>query len=419
MNNPYGKIDNLSAFTHPVFNQVFRYMNDFESICMAKEILNKLIQSGYKNIIVIESGTSPLINIIQRLKQFKNSNLNLFQIKVPRDLNFDLLGWFNTYLTNKELCEIITINNVSKSRKSFLKEECKNFDLSHFIGSNKFNIYDSIADNNGYNYDTVANFQLILNGTNLSKIFNDKFLVFDEYINAGTIIRNFNGLSRLFTSNPNFKLSAFCIFVDDIKKYSKISFSLYDNRTELKCYQNGAYPFENRIDLIGYYYFINKTNFKKIHLKDFDKKININTNLNVNDFYDLLLEKISDSNILEAFKDGLTEYQVKSFVTNFDIARYLIKHLEKTLNGENEYYDFLDQVFEMYAPAWSPMPVKNHLDYWNGFKSIEKEIDIVALSMLELYKKYRNNIIKHILSILIRSRANWVYDTEALIKEDV
>jgi hypothetical protein len=133
----------------------------------------------------------------------------------------------------------------------------------------------------------------------------------------------------------------------------------------------------------------------------------------------LLLEKISDSNILEAFKDGLTEYQVKSFVTNFDIARYLIKHLEKTLNGENEYYDFLDQVFEMYAPAWSPMPVKNHLDYWNGFKSIEKEIDIVALSMLELYKKYRNNIIKHILSILIRSRANWVYDTEALIKEDV
>jgi hypothetical protein len=65
------------------------------------------------------------------------------------------------------------------------------------------------------------------------------------------------------------------------------------------------------------------------------------------------------------------------------------------------------------------MPVKNHLDYWNGFKSIEKEIDVITLSMLELYKKYRNNIIKHILSILIRNRAKWVYDIEALIKEDV
>jgi len=284
MSNPYGVIDNISAFTHPVFNQKFKYMNDMESIEMAETISNKFIESGYKNVIVIESGTSPLIDIIKKLKNFQNANLNLFQMKIPRNLDFDLFGWFNTYLTNEELREIITINNVSKVRKDFLKEECKNFDLSLFIGNNEFKIYDSIADSNEYDYSLVTNFHAILKNTKLSEIFQDEFLVFDEYINAGTIIRNFNGLSRLFTVNPDFKLSAFCIFADDVSKYPKISFSLHDNRTELECYKNGAYPFENRVDLIGYYYFINKNNFRKIYLKDLFENIHKDFNLDVSDF---------------------------------------------------------------------------------------------------------------------------------------
>jgi hypothetical protein len=107
MNNPYGNIDNLSAFTHPIFNQKFRYMNDIESINMAHTLISKFIQSGYKNIIVIESGTSPLINIMKRLKDY---NLNMFQIKIPRELDFDLFGWFTTYLTEEELREIISID---------------------------------------------------------------------------------------------------------------------------------------------------------------------------------------------------------------------------------------------------------------------------------------------------------------------
>ena len=72
MSNPYGVIDNISAFTHPVFNQKFKYMNDMESIEMAETISNKFIESGYKNVIVIESGTSPLIDIIKKLKNFHN-----------------------------------------------------------------------------------------------------------------------------------------------------------------------------------------------------------------------------------------------------------------------------------------------------------------------------------------------------------
>jgi hypothetical protein len=40
----------------------------------------------------------------------------------------------------------------------------------------------------------IKRFNDILKGTYLYDIFQTPFLVFDEYINAGTIIRNLNGI---------------------------------------------------------------------------------------------------------------------------------------------------------------------------------------------------------------------------------
>ena len=69
---------------------------------------------------------------------------------------------------------------------------------------------EQIDEKNKKEYNnTNENFNIVLNGTKLYEIFNQKFLLFDEYINAGTIIRNFNGLVRLFNNRPDFKLSAF------------------------------------------------------------------------------------------------------------------------------------------------------------------------------------------------------------------
>lgn len=419
MNNPYNEIDNLSAFTHPIFNQKFKYMNDYESIDMAKTILNKFIESGFKNVIVIESGTSPLIHIIKKLSTFNKNDLNLFQIKIPRDLDFNLYGWFKTYLSENELKTIVNINGNNKTRNEFLKTECDNFNLKDFVGNNEFKNYDSINDNNDYNLELVLNFQNILNGTELHNIFKSEFLLFDEYINAGTIIRNFNGIAKLFTNTPKFKLSAFCIFVDNINKYPKIAFSLFDKRTELECYQKGAYPFENRVDLIGYYYFINQQNFNKIYINDLITTISKNNELDVNAFYDNVLLKIVDNKLLETFKNNLSEEQVKNYVTNYDLMRYLMKYLEKIIYGETLYYDLFDQVFEIYAPAWSPMPVKNHLDYWNGFDAINQQINLIALDLLQRYKIYRFNIIDNVLNILINNRNIWLNNIENILKEEV
>lgn len=401
MQELFGKVDNLECFTHPKFNEKFKFMNEEQSINLARKVLDKFLKSGYQQIVVIESGTSPLISIIKKLEEYKKSSLNLMQIKIPRDLDFNLYKWFETYLSEEEFY----------SRKKSLKEVCDKFNLEDFIGKEKFSIYDSISDNKVYSQENKR-FHEILKGTKLYEIFTNPFLIFDEYINAGTIIRNFNGIVRLFTDNPQFKLSAYCMFLDNPRNYEKIAFTIYDNDTELEAYRNGAYPFENRIDLIEYYYFISKDNFQKVYLKDL--KTSLDT-LNNDKFYNLLNDKILKSNILNKLKENLEENQVKEYVSNYDIIRYLLKYLDEKIYGKNRISDFFDQVFELYAPSWSPMPVIFHLDYWNGFDKIQKDIEDIAFEILEDYKIYRLSILKEAIESLEINNKIWKEKVEGMI----
>lgn len=411
MQDLFGKVDNLEMFIHPKFNESFKFMNEAQSIKLAKDILNGFIKSGYEQIVVIESGTSPLISIIKDLEEYQKSNLRIMQIKIPRDLKFNLYKWFETYLLQDELNSNIEINKEVLPRKEFLKRECNNFSLEEFIGTDKFTIYDSINDNKIYNKN-AEKFHEILKDTKLYEIFTNPFLLFDEYINAGTIIRNFNGIVRLFTNTPKFKLSAYCMFLDNPEKYEKISFSLYDNKSELEAYRNGAYPFENRIDLIGYYYFISENNFEKVNLNDLRNELSKQEHEKLQNFYEDLNNQINSNNLLKKLKESLEEEQVKKYVTNNDIIRYLLKYLDEKIYGKNKLADFLDQVYELYAPSWSPMPVIFHLDYWDGFSKIQNEIEEVSNKVLENYTKCRLSIIREILDSLEENNKKWKEDVK-------
>lgn len=407
MKKLFGEVDNLNMFMHPKFNEHFKFMNDNQSVILSEKILTEFIKSGFENIVVIESGTSPLIELIKKNEKYKNSKFNLIQVKIPRDLDFNLYEWFKTYLSYEEQEQKIQFNGKENSRIELLKTLCNEFNLENYVGNEKFTIYDSVSDKK--NYDNSTNdFQEVLKGTYISKIFNAPFLLFDEYINAGTIIRNFNGIVRLFSNNPIFKLSAYCMFLDNPKDYEKIAFTLYDNSTELECYRNGAYPFENRIDLIGYYYFITDKSFEKVYLKELEEEVNkLTEKESFEDFYNKLNDIINKDELLNKLKENLVEEQVRKYVDNTDIVRYVFKYIDEKLFGKNKYADFLDQVFELYAPSWSPMPVIFHLDYWNGFEKIKESIDEMCLKVEQEYKENRFAIIKLALNVLAENKKQW------------
>ena len=396
----YKNLDNLSAFTNPDFNCKFRYMNEKESVLLAKKITEKFNQTKHKNIVVIESGTSPLIQIIKNLKSLKDKNL--LQIKIPRELNFNLYEWFKFYIAENEF------KPIEKEMISL----CKEISLTSIIKEKKFTIIDSINDNFEYDIFALKKFNKILKNTTLSKIFQDEFLLFDEYINAGTIIRNFNLISKLFNINARFKLSAFCIFVDNYENYNKIEFSLFDKRNEFQCYNDGAYPFENRIDLIGYYFYINKDSFKKVILSDLRKQFN--QEKKTLEFEKLLDTFIDEYDLVNKAKNFCQGKEVCSFINKNDLARFIIKELEKSCFGSSIYYDFLDQTFEMFAPAWSPMPVKNHLDYWQAMDKVQSNIE----SLKKPYIQNRNNIFSSVISILTSTKTEWENKILKEIKND-
>lgn len=406
MEKLFGEVDNLNMFTHPKFNEKFKFMNEKQSIELAKEVLNRFIKTKIKNIVVIESGTSPLIAIIKKLEEYKKAKINIYQIKISRNLNFNLYEWLKTYLEKQELEETITYNQKQIKRKEILKILCKKVDLEKNVGKEKFTIYDSIKNEKQYSHNQEL--KEALKGTKLYEIFNNQFLLFDEYINAGTIIRNFNIICALFTNKPDFKISAYCMFLDNPENYKKIAFTLYSNNTELQAYRYGAYPFENRIDLIGYYYFITEKHFEKIYLEDLEQEVkSLLINTDITKFYNYLNNLIIKNELLKKLKDNLQEKQVKQYVTNEDIMRFIFKYMDEKIYGKNKYADFLDQVFELYAPAWSPMPISFHIDYWNGFEKINQEVDKTALEIEQEYKQNRFAIIEFALKELNSHREKW------------
>lgn len=419
MNNPYNQsTDNLSAFTHPDFHKKFQYMNDRQGVEMAQAILEKFAKSGYKDIVVIESGTSPVVQIIQKLKSFQANDLTFTQLKIPRDADFNLYKWLEAYLSQDEFDETIIIHGQEVCRRVALFQACQNKNiLRQLVGVDGYTVYDSVEDNQDYDFAQVELIQSILADTVLSRVFSQPFLVFDEYVNSGAVLRVFNAMTRLFTNTPRYKVAAYCIFVDDWKRYPNIAFSLYDKSSELECFERGAYPYENRIDKIGYYYFVTEEKFEKVKLTDALNELQI-ASRKPNEFYDHLMELISESNTLASLKNALTNAQVRDYVTVYDIARYVVKRLEFLYGGKTKYWDLLDQTLEIYAPAWSPMPPANHLSYWVGIAAIDNQIDNLAKEIASEYAGYRVAVLRDVLIRLIDTKTAWDTLVDETIKEE-
>ena len=295
------------------------------------------------------------------------------------------------YLSDEELKTFININNEEKSRDEFLKEHCEKIDLNKYLPIEKVNV-ENVFNNINKEIDNLESLDDILRETTLYDIFSNQFIFFDEYILSGTVLRNFNFYAKLICKDVNYKIGAYMIFTKNIEKYKQIQFSIYSEETEIEAYKNGVYPFEDRIDIIGYFYYIDKDNYKKINVKDLANEYDENEN-EIEKFIDKIYKFIEEYDILNLIKQKCKKEDLKEYFNKEDIVRYILKCLEENISIKSIDANFIKELFELYSPIWIPMPKEYHYEYWKTFVRIQSKIDEFVNENLEKYKTLRKSFI--------------------------
>jgi hypothetical protein len=92
--------------------------------------------------------------------------------------------------------------------------------------------------------------------------------------------------------------------------------------------------------------------------------------------------------------------------------------MEKQL-GEPLLAEFLFQMSDMYGPAWTPMPVAFHLDFWQGIARLEEEFFACPESaqLASAYIKIRCELLARIGTICQERRQAWLDEIDRQVEE--
>lgn len=419
--NIYGEVDKLYKYSYQ--NNKYKYMTEKQLIHTANKILENIQNTGVRQIIVSECGTYPLVYICKKIAEKEKLSINWFFFKTPRNQNIKIKNILLYYLSDSE--KKTKLNVIGNSKKLLTREEAiiqtlGEIRLIDIIDINKQIKPEVAIENIGKieNKEIHNKINDILTGTKLHEIFNKEFIFFDEYVHIGTILNNFNNYASIISKKPNYRLGAYCTYVNEPGRYEQIAFSLYGLDNLEKCFLDGVYPFEDRLDILGYFYYINENEYKKVELnklkEKFDSKVENKEMLQ--DFVSKLNDMINKYNILKKLKNDIKEKNVAENVDNKDILRYMLKELEYLNSGDSEYYQVLNEIFETYAPMWLPLPETFHWSYWEGFEINKQAILNIINNYVEEYKKVRNQIFLEVIDNCNQKKEKWKEKINEMIK---
>src|SRR3989338_9112863 len=110
----YGEVHNLTQFLHPTYRKKFRFLTDTGVVQYASRLAEKIHESGYRHIVVSETGASPLARICQRMLAQKKRSLRWKYMKFPRGSVVSILPILRSYLTKKEQRARLTAREIDQ-----------------------------------------------------------------------------------------------------------------------------------------------------------------------------------------------------------------------------------------------------------------------------------------------------------------
>lgn len=412
INQLYPKVDNLTQFIHPKYHKKFGYLSSEKIVWIAKKLAEKIKKSWINKLLIVECGVSPLANLIIKVLEKNNYKLDHKFIKFPREQLWNSFEVFNYYLNDTERKEFLMkkvldqiLVCLSKLWKSVsLKNPTRENALKLLSESLSCPLFESkkwlktVIRNLNKKDDNCLKIIInkIFEWTEIYNFLDGEIIYLDEYVDSWTTLRNTYNYCSLINNQIRLNIFSYFCFLDNPVEYNVES--IYNQSVAQKCFENWVYPYENRVDLIWYYYLISEKSFVKISLKDL-WKVNKNDSWTIV-FLNDLLEYIENHKILDKIKSLVKNKSLRDYLNSQHIMYYLLYLLEKNIWDDEVIREFYYQIFDMYGPIRTPLPDRFHLKYVQIFE--ENEEMFLIKNMLKVFEiKY-----KKIKPILVAQIAN-------------
>lgn len=410
----YEDVDNLAGLIHPLWKCAFRYMSDAEAIDFADRILERLIASQRKVVLVSETGASPLAEICAKLATLKGASITFVPAKFPRDRMANIAAVLEQFLDGEEL--------------PGLRQVCEEMPTEFFASEppDVMNLLDSLQDFSGNHSPFQSRIADIFEGTKIALLLSEPFVYLDEYIDSGTTFRNAISLLRCLVPSLDMKTVSYYVKPAASAAHERVLYLQATSANRPSCYDNGAYPYENRVDLIGHLYRITdqecaRTEVATIKARSQSILDTAGGGLRDEDLLQFLAEA-NDAITADQFHEQLLKHfkepQVKTFIKSLHVLRHIFYSLEKEL-GNEDCAEFLFQLFDMYGPAWTPMPVALHFDFWSGFSALPP-LYAASTRYQELKKSYpgiRDALLCKAADLCLARRQAWLQTIDKQLEE--
>lgn len=259
----YGEVDNLSGLVHPAWQRTFSYMSSPQALALAEAIADRLAASGRRLVVVAETGASPLAELINKVASIKGQRLSFLPVKFPRDPVCNIYPVLASFLNEKE----------KHLKAEPLSAICQSMP-SDFFQTGPADILHVLDSISAEEPDTSqrAHFQqriaALFQGTQVATALAQPFVYLDEYIDSGTTFRNAIAFFHCMTEKPDLMTASFYVRPSRAKQHERVLFVRATADDRPACFNGGAYPYENRVDLIGHFYRINSDEFVRTEVAE-------------------------------------------------------------------------------------------------------------------------------------------------------
>ncbi len=435
-NTLFEEVDNLTAFVHPNTGRSYRYLSDRGVLESAERLTQGLIDTGIRNVVVSETGAAPFAEVCDRIARRHGVEFRWMPMKIPREPMGNIFPLLRFYLRDPERRAILApAQSKALSTTPFVRQQkisigqgitreealsrvCQSMPPDFFSEEPTSPAELLLEIESASPSDFQRAVQIVLQGTWFSQVLDSPFLYFDEYIDSGTTLRNALAFFRCFATRLRMKTASYFINCSYTSGYDKIAFTLFDKDTRFDGYALGPYPFENRVDLIGHFYTITGEAYERTEVASISRRFDFAPPSEADSFLQRLQAFAHEHRLMEQLAPRFTLEDVRRYVTEAHLLRHCLWWLERRV-GEENCAEFLFQIYDMYGPAWSPMPTSYHFDFWRGFEAIgpvfEAAPDFERIERAYLY--HRSSILKAAADLCVSRRREWLNRVNTLVEE--